>query len=87
MDTLGKMIIDGQLLQRLTTKCCTDTQVDQNNYPEMLGKTAIINAGAVINFVFPLVKPFLDKRTQNKIEVCPCGLLSEPSSTALRSLA
>lgn len=47
-------------------------QVDQNNYPEMLGKTAIINAGAVINFVFPLVKPFLDKRTQNKIEVRGC---------------
>ena len=44
-------------------------QVDQNNYPEMLGKTAIINAGAVINFVFPFVKPFLDKRTVNKIEV------------------
>mmetsp|Transcript_6253 Transcript_6253/g.17959 ORF Transcript_6253/g.17959 Transcript_6253/m.17959 type:complete len:678 (-) Transcript_6253:181-2214(-) len=46
-------------------------QVDQNNYPEMLGKTAIINGGAVIGFVFPLVRPFLDKRTQNKIEVCP----------------
>jgi quinol-cytochrome oxidoreductase complex cytochrome b subunit len=51
-------------------------QVDQNNYPEMLGKTAIINAGAVINFVFPFVKPFLDKRTVNKIEVrgaWPCS--------------
>lgn len=50
-------------------RSCGD-QVDQNNYPEMLGKTAIINGGAVIGFVFPLVRPFLDKRTQNKIEVC-----------------
>jgi CRAL/TRIO domain len=50
---------------------CAHPQVDQNNYPEMLGKTAIINAGAVINFVFPFVKPFLDKRTVNKIEVRP----------------
>lgn len=46
-------------------------QVDQSNYPEMLGKTAIINGGSVIGFVFPFVRPFLDKRTQNKIEVCP----------------
>ena len=47
------------------------SQTDQNNYPEMLGKTAVINAGAVINFVWPFIKPFLDKRTQNKIEVSP----------------
>lgn len=43
--------------------------MDQNNYPEMLGKTAIINGGAIINMVFNLVRPFLDSRTQNKIEV------------------
>lgn len=43
--------------------------MDQNNYPEMLGKTAIINGGAIINMVFPLIRPFLDSRTQNKIEV------------------
>lgn len=53
--------------------CFPGPQVDQNNYPEMLGKTAIINAGAVINFVFPFVKPFLDKRTVNKIEVRAAG--------------
>lgn len=44
--------------------------IDQDNFPEMLGHTCIINAGAVIGFLFRFVKPMLDIRTQNKIEVC-----------------
>ena len=43
--------------------------IDQDNFPEMLGHTCIINAGAVISFVFRFIKPMLDLRTQNKIEV------------------
>ena len=43
--------------------------VDQNNYPEMLGHTCLINAGAVVSFLFRFIKPMLDIRTQNKIEV------------------
>jgi CRAL/TRIO domain len=47
--------------------------LDQDNYPEMLGHTCIINAGAVVTFIFRLVKPYLDIRTQNKIEVGGCA--------------
>ena len=43
--------------------------IDQDNYPEMLGHTCIINAGSVVSLLFRFVKPMLDLRTQNKIEV------------------
>ena len=43
--------------------------IDQNNYPEMLGKTCIINAPAVFKFVFAAVKPMFDPRTLAKMEV------------------
>ena len=43
--------------------------VDQDNYPEMLGHTCIINAGGIVSILFRFVKPLLDIRTQNKIEV------------------
>ena len=42
--------------------------IDQNNYPEMLGKTCIINAPGLFKTVFALVKPMLDPRTLSKIE-------------------
>ncbi|KAK9798606.1 hypothetical protein WJX73_008330 [Symbiochloris irregularis] len=43
--------------------------IDQNHYPEMLGHTVIINAPSVFKLVFAAVKPMLDVRTQDKIEV------------------
>lgn len=43
--------------------------IDQNNYPEMLGRTCIINAPAVFKFVFAAVKPMFDARTLAKMEV------------------
>ena len=43
--------------------------IDQDNYPEMLGHTCIINAGSVFSLLFRFIKPYLDLRTQNKIEV------------------
>ena len=43
--------------------------IDQDNFPEMLGHTCIINAGSVVSLLFRFVKPMLDLRTQNKIEV------------------
>ena len=43
--------------------------IDQDNYPEMLGHTCIINAGGIVSILFRFVKPYLDIRTQNKIEV------------------
>ena len=45
------------------------SSIDQNNYPEMLGRTCIINAPAVFKFVFAAVKPMFDPRTLAKMEV------------------
>ncbi len=42
--------------------------IDQDNYPEMLGHTCIINAGGIVSILFRFIKPYLDIRTQNKIE-------------------
>lgn len=47
------------------------TRTDQDNYPETLGKTLIINAPVVFRAIWAVVKPMLDPRTQAKIEVCP----------------
>ena len=41
----------------------------QDNYPETLGKTLIINAPSIFKMIWGLVKPMLDVRTQAKIEV------------------
>ncbi|PSC67121.1 Glutamyl-tRNA(Gln) amidotransferase subunit A [Micractinium conductrix] len=47
------------------------TETDQNNYPETLGKTVIINAPTVFKMIWGMVRPMLDVRTQAKIEVAP----------------
>ena len=55
-----------QMLGKLTT-------LDSNNYPEMLGKTCIINAPPGFGMIYGMVKPFLDARTRAKVEVSqPC---------------
>lgn len=48
--------------------------IDQNNYPEMLGHTCIINAPGVFKLVWSAIKGFIDPKTQEKIEVTnlPC---------------
>ena len=51
------------------------TRIDQDNYPETLGKTLIINAPKVFRAIWSSVKPMLDPRTQSKIEVCPGDFL------------
>ena len=43
--------------------------IDQNNYPEMLGHTCIINAPGVFKMVWGAIKGFIDPKTQEKIEV------------------
>ena len=45
------------------------TAIDQANYPEMMGKTLIINAPGLFKIVWGAVKRFLDARTLAKIEV------------------
>jgi len=47
------------------------TSVDQSNYPEMMGRTFIINAPGMFKFVWAIVKRFLDARTLTKIDVRP----------------
>jgi len=44
------------------------TSIDQNNYPEMMGHTCIINAPGVFKVIWSILKPMLDPRTQAKIE-------------------
>ena len=62
--------------------------IDQDNFPEMLGHTCIINAGSVISFLFRFIKPMLDIRTQNKIEVRPGRAVgSEPTGVLVECQA
>ncbi len=53
------------------------TRTDQDNYPETLGKTLIINAPTVFRAIWAIVKPMLDVRTQEKIHVCPSDYMPE----------
>ena len=45
--------------------------IDQDNFPEMMGHTCIINAPGVFKAIWAFIKPMLDARTQAKVEVCP----------------
>lgn len=45
------------------------TRIDQDYYPEHLGRMLIINAPSSFKTMWQLVKPWLDKQTQKKIEV------------------
>eukprot|EP00250_Pteridium_aquilinum_P011251 c19936_g2_i1 orf=233-1192(+) len=45
------------------------TKIDQDYYPEYLGKMFIVNAPTAFKAVWAVIKPWLDKRTQKKIEV------------------
>jgi len=73
--TLAIMDLKGVGLRHLTGEVknilSAFTRNDQDNYPETLGKTLIINAPAVFRAIWTIVKPMLDPRTQAKIEVCP----------------
>lgn len=48
----------------------TLASVDQNNYPEHLGKMFIVNAPWAFKALWTVVKPWLDRRTQKKIDIC-----------------
>ncbi|KAJ7526249.1 hypothetical protein O6H91_17G090100 [Diphasiastrum complanatum] len=45
------------------------SKVDQDYYPEYLGKLIIVNAPMSFKAIWAAIKPWLDKRTQKKIEV------------------
>ncbi|GBG31481.1 Phosphatidylinositol/phosphatidylcholine transfer protein SFH2 [Hondaea fermentalgiana] len=48
-------------------KCVAE--VDSNNYPETMGKMLIINAPAIFQVTWKMIKGFLDPRTVSKIEI------------------
>eukprot|EP01018_Ginkgo_biloba_P035224 Gb_14296 [translate_table: standard] len=45
------------------------SKVDQDYYPEYLGKMVIVNTPTAFKAIWAIIKPWLDKRTQKKIEV------------------
>eukprot|EP00210_Caulerpa_lentillifera_P001939 g1862.t1 len=51
------------------------TKIDQDNYPETLYHTCIINAPTAFRAIWAVVKPMLNARTQAKVEVCPKNYL------------
>ncbi len=44
-------------------------RIDSAHYPETLGKMLLINVPGFFSLVYALVTPFLDERTQKKIEI------------------
>eukprot|EP00210_Caulerpa_lentillifera_P000964 g931.t2 len=51
------------------------TKIDQDNYPETLYHTCIINAPTAFRAIWAVIKPMLNARTQAKVEVCPRNYL------------
>lgn len=49
--------------------------IDQNNYPETLYHTCVINAPSAFRMIWQILKPMLHPRTQAKVEVCPKNFL------------
>ena len=49
--------------------------IDSKHYPETLGRMFLINAPGIFSLSWALIKPFLDERTQRKIEI-----ISSPSA-------
>ena len=43
--------------------------IDSKHYPETLGRMFIINVPTIFSIAWALIAPFLDERTQNKIEI------------------
>ena len=79
--TLAVMDLKGVGLRHLNGEVkrilSTITRTDQDNYPETLGKTLIINAPTVFRAIWAVVKPMLDPRTQAKIQVCAADYMPE----------
>ena len=79
--TFGIMDVKGVGLSHLTGEVkrlvSLLTKYDQDNYPEMLGRICIINAPMVFKAVWALIKPMLNPRTLNKIQICGTDYASE----------
>lgn len=44
-----------------------DSDIMQNNFPEVLGKLYILNTGILFNAVWAVIKTFLDEKTKKKV--------------------
>ena len=53
------------------------SSIDQNRYPETLGKLFVVNAPTVFAAVWKVAKKFLDKRTVDKISILPKGAAAQ----------
>ncbi|KAG5489936.1 hypothetical protein JKF63_00054 [Porcisia hertigi] len=58
--------------------------VEQDNYPENLGRVFIVNCPAFFRFAWKLIKVFVDDRTNKKIILCPPGKALEAMLPVMR---
>ena len=74
---LGIVDLDGFGLMKFSSEFVafikSISKVDQDNYPEILGTLVVVNAPTVVaSVMWPVVRVFLDKRTQDKIKIFSC---------------
>ena len=74
---LGIIDLDGFGLMKFSSEFVSFlksiSKVDQDNYPEILGTLVVVNAPTVVaSVMWPVVRCFLDKRTQDKIKFFSC---------------
>jgi hypothetical protein len=73
--TTSTAILDMAGFSAMTSTSATRAYVlrmvalDSKHYPETLGRMFIINAPTVFSIAWSIIRPFLDERTQNKIEI------------------
>jgi len=53
------------------------SNIGQNYYPEILGKMYIVNAPFLFSGVWACIKPWLDEKTKNKIQIIGSGYREE----------
>lgn len=85
---LGIVDLDGFGLMKFTSDFISFVKsiarVDQDNYPEILGTLVVINAPTVVSTMWPVIRCFLDKRTQNKVRAHFCPGPTPPPTTTTR---
>ncbi|CAI9786574.1 unnamed protein product [Fraxinus pennsylvanica] len=62
---LGLMSLTGPIIEFIKVL----QKIDNDNYPETLGRMYIINAGPAFQLIWTIVKPLLDPGTTSKIQV------------------
>lgn len=67
MDGVGVSTLTGEVRKILATVMA----LDQDNYPELMYKTLILNAPTSFRVLWAMVRQLMDERTQAKFEVLP----------------